>query len=629
VLLVVAVALAAWVALDLRQAYASLRSAESDAGRAQTALLDGDMATAATRFASAQESFEAAHTRMNRPAVRLVGIIPLAGRNLGVVRALSESGALVAAAGHTISAAVEELPGGPAGARPTGRPAAGGPHGGARPGPARRRRAIDAADARMAEAPDTWLAGPVAQARTDFAARLDAVVEPARAGAALADALPAFLGAEGPRTYFFGAQNPAELRGTGGLIGAWAVLTVRDGQLEFGDFETIGTLTLRGRGSADPAAAERGVRGALHPLRRRRSRVEHQHDPGLPHRGAGDREPLRAPPRRAPRRGHRRRPLHVRGAAAGDGTGRRPRGPSHRRRHRRRLRHPRPVRGLRRDRPRPQARHGRGREGRPRAVPRRRRRRPRAQLPVLGEVAGAGHLLLHSQHADEQQAFTAARVAGAFPADPEGALFAVITNNAGANKLDSYLEQELDYELWLAADGSARGRARIRFTNTAPTSGAHQTVLGPNFDGVSEPGENLLYVSVYCAPDCGLLGVTRDGAVSTIGVESELGAVVFPTSVRLPSGAQDEIVLDWQQRDAWDGETFRLTVPEQPLMRPPARTITVHPPVDWALSTRHAPPAGEDAAVRLATDERARIELELHARPASSWWERVLRERAG
>jgi hypothetical protein len=42
-------------------------------------------------------------------------------------------------------------------------------------------------------------------------------------------ASPAFLGADGPRTYFFGAVNPAELRGGGGLLGAYSLLTVQDG----------------------------------------------------------------------------------------------------------------------------------------------------------------------------------------------------------------------------------------------------------------------------------------------------------------------------------------------------------------------------------------------------------------
>ena len=56
-------------------------------------------------------------------------------------------------------------------------------------------------------------------------------------GRELLTALPGFLGADGPRDYFLGVQTPAELRGTGGLIGYFAVLTVDDGRFELGASE--------------------------------------------------------------------------------------------------------------------------------------------------------------------------------------------------------------------------------------------------------------------------------------------------------------------------------------------------------------------------------------------------------
>ena len=44
--------------------------------------------------------------------------------------------------------------------------------------------------------------------------------------------LPPMLGADGPRTYFLGVQQPAEARGTGGLLGAYAVLRAEGGAVE-------------------------------------------------------------------------------------------------------------------------------------------------------------------------------------------------------------------------------------------------------------------------------------------------------------------------------------------------------------------------------------------------------------
>jgi hypothetical protein len=61
----------------------------------------------------------------------------------------------------------------------------------------------------------------------------------ARSAAALAEALPRFLGADGERRYFFGASTPSELRGTGGYIGDYSVLTVRDGKIARFEASTI------------------------------------------------------------------------------------------------------------------------------------------------------------------------------------------------------------------------------------------------------------------------------------------------------------------------------------------------------------------------------------------------------
>jgi hypothetical protein len=623
-----AVALAVWVAVDLRQAHASLRAAERDASQAQVALLDGDMALAAERFGSAQEAFETAGDIMARPAVRLMAVLPVASQNVDVVRALSDSGALVADAGRSVSGAVDDLPGGPAALAPTGGRLPVDGLAGLAPALQHAAARIDAADARMADAPETWLVGPVAGARADFLSRLDAVVAPARAAGALADALPAFLGADEPRRYFFGAQNPAELRGTGGLIGAWTELTIREGQLEFGDFETISTLTLPGEEALTqpPPDEDYGARYTRFSAAGHGSNINmtpdfptaaeaianlYERQRGQPLDGVIVADPymfealLRVTgPVEVPEVRRVDADTVVDFVTRDQYAEFDENDPDRK-----------PVLGEVAKAALGNLLAGGGED-------------PARTLRVLGQVAGAGHLLLHSQHAHEQEAFAAADVAGAFPVDHDGALLAVVTNNAGANKLDTFLEQELEYEVWLAADGSARGRAQLHFRNDAPTEGFHQTVLGPNFDGVSGPGENLLYVSTYCAPECELLDVSRDGEASTIGTERELGATVFPANVRLPSGGEADITLEWEQPDAWDGSTFSLTIPEQPLMRTPVRRVIVHPPLGRELSTDRPTSPREDGALGWESQERERIRLDFAVRESPSWWQRFTRESA-
>jgi hypothetical protein len=44
--------------------------------------------------------------------------------------------------------------------------------------------------------------------------------------------LPAFLGADGPRTYYLALQNPADQRGTGGAVLAYAIIRIDNGKIE-------------------------------------------------------------------------------------------------------------------------------------------------------------------------------------------------------------------------------------------------------------------------------------------------------------------------------------------------------------------------------------------------------------
>ena len=83
---------------------------------------------------------------------------------------------------------------------------------------------------------------PFASARRDAESELAELRDKVHAASLLLHGLPRFLGAEGPRRYFVGPQNPAELRGTGGLIGAYSILTIDKGHLHFEPFEPIQSL---------------------------------------------------------------------------------------------------------------------------------------------------------------------------------------------------------------------------------------------------------------------------------------------------------------------------------------------------------------------------------------------------
>lgn len=105
------------------------------------------------------------------------------------------------------------------------------------------RAARAAADTRAIadDLPSTpWLPA-VDHARTQLVSQLDRMAPLTSDAAVAARVIPPMLGAHGPRRYLLVIQNTAESRGTGGLPGAFAVLTADQGRL---GFETFGTDTM-------------------------------------------------------------------------------------------------------------------------------------------------------------------------------------------------------------------------------------------------------------------------------------------------------------------------------------------------------------------------------------------------
>lgn len=107
-------------------------------------------------------------------------------------------------------------------------------------------RSLRTADDRLDEIESPLLAGPIADRLQTLRDELDDALGSAELASQVVDVVPDLLGADGPRRYFIAFQNPAELRGNGGLIGNWAELTAHDGQLRL-------TRTGRSRDLADAA----------------------------------------------------------------------------------------------------------------------------------------------------------------------------------------------------------------------------------------------------------------------------------------------------------------------------------------------------------------------------------------
>lgn len=180
----------------------------------------------------AQASFQRAHRKVASPVVAPATFVPVAGRQLRSVRALSGSAErVVGVAIEAAGAASAELE------RPeqTGRGRVELVVGLSRIAgdSARKLEAVDLG-------PSESLVAPVADARQRFAKEL----EGARSGLAklsvASESLATFL--TGPRRYLVFAANNAEMRAGAGMPLTYGVLEVRDGALNMASMDSVGTL---------------------------------------------------------------------------------------------------------------------------------------------------------------------------------------------------------------------------------------------------------------------------------------------------------------------------------------------------------------------------------------------------
>ncbi len=596
-------------AFDAVSARRELQGGRTELLRARALMTKSDARGAADAFARATDRFRAAEGVIGRPAMRLLGWIPVLGRSVDTADGLARSGAVMAEVGRDIAARVAALPGGLA---------ALGPREGRLPleafeelGPA-----LDAAADRAAQAlaivtgtPDSFLAGPVASARREAIRELRGIAPALRGTALLLEHLPDAFGAETPQRFFFGAQNPAELRGTGGILGAFSILEIDRGRFGFQPFRPIQTLRnlpvgrvtspgpdyarnydqFGGAGfwlnvnmTPDFPSAARAIQESYAKVTGERLRGVMAADPSalrvlLLHTG-----PVEVPRLGMTVSAENVIPFTTNGAYA------RFRDPAVRKR----------VLGAVASRV--FTRFLAGAEGSPAAV------------RAIIELVGSGHLRIFATDPELQRALELLGIDGGLR--HEGDALTLVQNNAGGNKVDFYLDRELDVRVRLVEGGSADATVSVNLENGAPREGPPAYVVGP-YPKVSAAGENVTILNLFCSNSCRLARASQDGEPVEMITGTELGERFFQRYLRIPSRGRSALDLGLSTRAAWDGDddrgTYRLSIRGQHTIRPTPLRIEVQAPegmrvVGWSRGVRVR---GETATWAGILGSRVGIEL--------------------
>ena len=248
---------------------------------------------------------------------------------------------------------------------------------------------------------------------------------------------------------------------------------------------------------------------------------------------------------------------------------------------------------------------------------------------VLGKSAHEGHFALWFPKADEQQVVDEVGVSGRMPASVGDSLH-VNNTNAGGNKLDYYLERAIDYSVTVAPAPDLRkavtqGTVTVDLKNTAPPSGLPEIAAGP-FDGQTDRfsyGQNRTFISVYTPLD---VTGARVGDQST-GLEAapELGRNVYSRYLDVFAQQTVQFALDLSgivklEPAGW----YNLTVVRQPTLRADQVTIRVGVPSGYqVLDARGLVVVDGVAQGTIALDQTRTVRVKIGPAAGSSLWDRL------
>ena len=555
----------------------------SELERGRDALERGKSALVVGRSQEAARAFDSAGEAFSGPAgsslIRLAGVVPLLGNTADAVRAIAEAGQRTAQAASLLAGAVDDLPGGLGALAPTTDGIPLDQLGGLAAAVSQAEALTESALRTLRGAPTVFVLSPVASARDDASQELERTHRQLRAGAIILQGLPSFLGADGPRHYFFGASNPAELRGTGGLIGAYAILTVEDGRLEFSDFRPIQSLPHPDVDQVESPSQEYATNFNYYrtgngfwtnvnmtpdfPLAAEALWLSYRDVTGEELNGVVVADPFAL-----------KALMRVTGPITVGGTG---------------------IeltdrtivpfttneayalfdtneeRKLVLGRVATAVLHGFL------AVQGDDLRRERALLNAFDD----GHVKVWSTDPDMQSGLAITTAGGAF--DPQGTdVVSVITNSASGTKLDFYQQRTVTYDIQLGPGGTATAELGVDLLNDSPTSGYPRYVIGPYKDYSTQPGENVAVVDLYCDRGCILQAGTRNGEPVELDRYVSDGYPYFEDYVRTPSGESATIQAQLLLSDAWVGSdtggAYRLSFVGQPMIRATRVRVVMNPP---------------------------------------------------
>jgi hypothetical protein len=558
----------AGLALAMTAAFPDLRTGVTSTRDGHEALEQAELGQAANQFNKATKAFAKAETALGSPWAQPARVIPLLGQHHDVVadtsregRRLTRSAAdtarvapyqeLHAAAGEVDLEAVQSMQ------TPV----------------ARSVTALEEASAALNQEHSPWLAPPLANQLDLFADELDDAIPEAKLAAEALELAPALLGADGPRHYLVLFTSPAETRFLGGFSGAYGELDAIDGKVTFGKSGNISELSRAG----EPAQRTISPFDGSEEYEARYARFFPQRffqnltvSPDLPTDAIVTRDLYGQATGRDIDGVIVADPyalagfLELTGPVAVDGI-------------------PQEMTAdnvldyllfdqyiqFEGDNEARRESLGAVADATFDALTTRDLPGPATVGAALAGAVAEKHLMVWMFDETDQQLFDSMSAGGQFrPGDQD--FVSLRTANASPNKIDTFLQRTLDYEVEFdPTTGATEANAHIRLENSAPTR-LPDYVIG-NASG-APPGTNVLYLSFYSPLQ--LEAVSSAGNPIPTSTHRELGTNVYSMEIRVPS--KDAVTIDLRLAGVLEpSATYELHASRQPTVNADRMSITI------------------------------------------------------
>jgi hypothetical protein len=216
-----------------------------------------------------------------------------------------------------------------------------------------------------------------------------------------------------------------------------------------------------------------------------------------------------------------------------------------------------------------------------------------ARLHAISGAVADGHLRIYSTDPTIEGGLTALGADGSLT-QPAGDITGVTVVNGSGGKVDFYATRSVDYDIQLGGTGEAISTAAVTIENDAPTTGQPRYVLGPYVDG-AHAGDQIPLTSVWCHAPCTLASSTRDGSPISVTTGSENGVSWLRDVSTIPAHATGTLALTWRSSGVWTGNSsggsYELTLLGQPTVRPTDVSVAIHAPAGTRIVWTSTPMA--------------------------------------